>query len=81
MNGPTATASAHNPTIKTEPRELTELRAKIQAVVDLCLDSMTITPTECLTNTDTIAPTDVLEALGIEYGPGSGLAARVRKEG
>jgi hypothetical protein len=63
------------------PREVAEARQKIEAVVQLCLGSMSQrTPRSGLSDADTIWPTDVLDALGIDYGPGSELASRPEEE-
>jgi hypothetical protein len=81
MNGvPSVAAAAHNPTVVCVPREVAEARKKIEAVVQLCLGGMSRTYEEGLTNADTIWPTDVLDALGIDYGPGSELASRPEEE-
>lgn len=71
-----AGGSAHNPSVKTEPLELTELRRRVNAVVDLCLGGMSGPSGGGLVDADTVWPTQVLEALGVDYGPGSELALR-----
>jgi hypothetical protein len=76
-----AGGAAHNPAVTTAPRELTELRARVSALKSLCLRSMSLAPDQGLTNADTVWPTEVLDALGIYYGPGSDLAAQELKEG
>lgn len=75
-------ASAHNPTVMCVPREVTELRRKIDAVVEFCLGSMTVPgPLNAgIVDADTIWPTEVLDLLGIDYGPGSELASRQKEE-
>jgi hypothetical protein len=80
MNVPSATAAAHNPTVVCVPREVAEARRRIEAVVELCLDQMTHDPDGALTDCDTVWPSDVLSALGIEHGPGSELASRPEEE-
>lgn len=81
MIGPTARAAAHNPTIKTEPRELTELRQKVDQLVELCLGGMSVRPNLAgIVDADTIWPTQVLDILGIDYGPGSDLASQSDEE-
>lgn len=81
MTSSTAGGSAHGATIRTEPFEFTELRRRIGAVVDLCLEGLSARPNVTgIVNIDTIWPTDVLDALGVDYGPGSELALRLEKE-
>lgn len=79
-DAPSASAAAHNPTVMCVPREVTEARQKIEAVVKLCLGQMTHDPDGALTDCDTVWPSDVLSALGIEYGAGSELASRPEEE-
>lgn len=82
MTGTSVGGSAHNPTIKITPRELTELRSKVDAVIGLCLDSMSARPNAAgIVDADTIWPTQVLDLLGVDYGPGSDLALRPYEEG
>lgn len=77
----TASGTAHNPTIKTEPRELTELRQKVKAVVELCFGNMSARPNLAgIVDADTIWPTEVLDILGVDYGPGSDLASQPDEE-
>lgn len=81
MTTPVAGGTAHNPTIKTDPRELIELRQKVRAVVEFCLENMSgPTSQGGLTNADTIEPTAVLDFLGVDYGPGSDLASQSDEE-
>jgi hypothetical protein len=81
MNTSSASAAAHNPTVVCVPREVAEARQRIKAVVDLCLGSMSQrTSRSGLSDADTIWPTEVLDVLGIDYGPGSELASRPEEE-
>ena len=81
MNVPSVAASAHNPTVVCVPRAA-GLQQKIDAVVELCLGSMTVPgPLNAgIVDADTIWPTEVLDLLGVDYGPGSELASRQKEE-
>lgn len=76
MNVSSVAAAAHNPTVVCVPREVAEARQKIEAVVKLCRGSMSAPSAAGIVDADTIWPTEVLDALGIDYGPGSELASR-----
>jgi hypothetical protein len=81
MTGSSTGGTAHNPMIKTEPGELTELRRRVHAVIELCLGSMSARPNSAgIVDADTIWPTDVLDILGVDYGPGSDLASQSDEE-
>lgn len=81
MNSPSASAAAHNPTVVCVPREVAELRRRLDAVIKLCVDNMSARPNSAgIVDADTIWPTDVLDALGVDYGPGSELASRPEEE-
>jgi hypothetical protein len=81
MTSSVAGATAHNPMIKTEPRELTELRRRLNDVVELCVNSMSARPNLAgIVDADTIWPTEILDILGVDYGPGSDLASQPDEE-
>jgi len=78
---PSVAAAAHNPTVVCVPREVAELRRRLDAVIELCLGSMSARPNLAgIVDADSIWPTDVLDALGVDYGPGSELASRPEEE-
>lgn len=70
-----AEGSAHNATIRTVSRSR-PMRERIDALVVLCRQQMTVDPDGGLTDCDTLWPSLVLDVLGIAYGPGSELATR-----
>ena len=75
-------AGAHNPMIRTEPGELAVLRGKVGELVELCLGGMPMRPNRAgIVDVNTIWPTQVLDILGIDYGPGSDLASQSDEEG
>jgi hypothetical protein len=76
-----AGGTAHDPMIRTESRELIELRRRLDAVIELCVYNMSARPNAAgIVNADTIWPTDVLDILGVDYGPGSDLASRTEED-
>lgn len=75
-----AGAAANNPTVRTEPRELVELRARLNDVVDHCVQNMALTGDGGLVNSAGTRPSEVLDRLGVDYGPGSDLAESVKNK-
>ncbi len=69
-----AAGAAHNATVSSVSND------RVGKVVRLCLGSMSGSAAGGLTNADTIAPTDVLDLLGVDYGPGSVHAEQFSKE-
>lgn len=82
MTGASVGGAAHNPTIAVVPGELTELRRRVDQLVELCLGSMSARPNRAgIVDADMIWPTQVLDILGVDYGPGSDLASQSDEEG
>ena len=75
MTGASSSAgAAHNATVSSVSND------RVGKVVRLCLGSMSGSVAAGLTNADTICPTDVLDLLGVDYGPGSVHAEQFSKE-
>lgn len=76
-----AGGSAHNPTVITKSSVTRKpMRERIDDVIALCLEEMGVGANGGLFNANTLWPSSILDALGIEYGPGSELATRLNDE-
>jgi len=69
-----AAGAAHDATVSAVSND------RVGKVVTLCLRAMSGSMAAGLTNADTICPTEVLDLLGVDYGPGSVHAEKFEKE-
>lgn len=69
-----AAGAAHNATVSTVSND------RVGKVVRLCLGAMSGSLTAGLADADTVSPSQVLDLLGVDYGPGSVHAEQFSKE-